>query len=220
MEGIADDGGLTAVVVNALPVLMTTAKELEVVMSTESIEKPSNRRHSRIPPSKIGPADREALAAVQRLMEKLTIQQWPLDRLRSNPQNARTHRARQITKIAASIRAFGFLSPIIVDDTGLILAGHGRYAAARELCLVDVPVIPAAHLTDTQKRLFAVAENRLAELAGWDEELLAIELKDLEAITVDLDIEITGFDTVDIDRLVSGGDPLEPDPDDLSLPKI
>src|SRR5436309_13538 len=82
------------------------------------------------------------------LLAKPAIQQWPLDRLHPNPKNARTHSARQITKIAASIRAFGFLSPIVADETGLILAGHGRYAAAKELELAEVPVIPAAHLTE------------------------------------------------------------------------
>jgi len=158
----------------------------------------------------------EALAMVRHAMSGLVIEQWPLTRLRPNPKNFRTHSARQITKIAASIRAFGFLSPIIADDTGLILAGHGRYAAARELGLTNVPVILAVHLTQTQKRLFALAENRLAELAGWDEELLAIELKDLEAITVEpLDIEITGFDTVDLDRL----DRAKSNPDDL-IPEV
>jgi len=187
-------------------------------MRNGSLENSSNRGQS-APSSNIKRPNDEPIATVRRAMSGLAIERWPLDRLHPNPKNARTHSNRQIAKIAASIRAFGFLSPIIVDDTGLILAGHGRYAAARELCLMDVPVISAAHLTDTQKRLFALAENRLAELAGWDEELLAIELKDLEAITVDLDIEITGFDTVDIDQLVSRDEQPEPDPDDL-IPEV
>jgi hypothetical protein len=164
-------------------------------------------------------ADKDPLAGIRGAIERLAIEHWPLDRLHPNPKNARTHSARQITKIAASIRAFGFLSPIVVDGSGLILAGHGRYAAASELGLMDVPVILAAHLTDAEKRLFTLAENRLAELAGWDEELLTIELRDLEAITVDLDIEITGFDTVDIDRLTSRETEERPDPDDV-IPEV
>jgi 16S rRNA G966 N2-methylase RsmD len=164
-------------------------------------------------------AGKDPLAAVRGAIERLAIEHRPLDRLHPNPKNARTHSARQIAKIAASIRAFGFLSPIVVDGSGLILAGHGRYAAARELGLMDMPVILAAHLTEAEKRLFALAENRLAELAGWDEELLTIELKDLEGITVDLDIEITGFDTVDIDRLISRESQERSNPDDL-IPEV
>jgi len=152
-------------------------------------------------------------------MERLSVETWPLERLHANPKNPRTHNARQIAKIAASIRAFGFLSPILVDETGLILAGHGRYAAAQQLDLVGVSVIVVNHLNAEQKRLFALAENRLVQLAGWDEELLAIELKELEAISVDLDIEITGFDTVDIDRLVSGQEKGREDPDD-QIPEV
>ncbi len=150
-----------------------------------------------------GAIGKDPLLAVRDAIGRLAIEHWPLDRLHPNPKNARTHSARQIAKIAASIRAFGFLSPIVVDGSGLILAGHGRYAAARELGLMDVPVILAAHWTEAGSRLLRRAENRLAEVAGWDEELLTIELRDLEAITVDVDIEITGFDTIDIDRPVA-----------------
>src|SRR6266567_9584474 len=105
-------------------------------MITGLIKNSGNQGHC-VPLSNNNRSNDEALTMVRHAMAELAIEHWPLDRLHPNPKNARTHSTRQITKIAASIRAFGFLSPIVADDTGLILAGHGRYAAARELGLTD-----------------------------------------------------------------------------------
>ncbi|WP_336491461.1 site-specific DNA-methyltransferase [Methylobacterium nigriterrae] len=130
----------------------------------------------------------------------------PLDSLRSYQRNARTHSERQIEQIAESIRAFGFISPIVADETGEIIAGHGRLAAARLLGSSQVPVVRIEHLSDAQKRALRLADNRLAELAGWDETLLALEFKDLLAVELTLDIDfdlaVTGFSAPQVDRLV------------------
>ncbi len=104
----------------------------------------------------------------------LSVEYWPLADLKSNPRNARTHGRRQITALAAVIKEIGFLNPIGVDDDGMILSGHGRLAAARLLGLDTVPVIRLSHLSDAQKRAFALADNRLAERAGWDRQALAL----------------------------------------------
>lgn len=105
--------------------------------------------------------------------------------------NSRTHSPQQVDKIAASIREFGFLNPIIIDGENGIVAGHGRVLAAQKLGLAELPCIEAAHLTEAQKRAYVIADNRLALDAGWDNELLKVELQDLEADGFDL--SLTGF---------------------------
>lgn len=105
--------------------------------------------------------------------------------------NSRTHSDQQVAKIAASIREFGFLNPIIVDGSNGIIAGHGRVMAAQKLGLATLPVIEAGHLTEAQKRAYIIADNRLALDAGWDNDLLKIELQDLQAGGFNL--ELTGF---------------------------
>ena len=121
--------------------------------------------------------------------------------LKVNPRNARTHGARQVQQVAASVREFGWITPIVVDEHGVVLAGHARLQAAALLGLAAVPTIQVKHLTPERKRAFMLADNRLAELAGWDEDLLAVELQELSDLTIDFDFEVTGFDTVDLDRL-------------------
>jgi ParB-like chromosome segregation protein Spo0J len=106
--------------------------------------------------------------------------------------NSRTHSPQQVDKIAASIREFGFLNPIIVDGQSGIIAGHGRVMAAQKLGLTELPVIEAAHLTEAQRRAYVLADNRLALDAGWDNALLKVELKDLDAQGFDL--TLTGFE--------------------------
>jgi len=117
--------------------------------------------------------------------------------LTPNPKNARTHSDRQIEQIAESLRRFGFLVPIVADETGLIVAGHGRWVAAGKLGFSEVPVIRATFLTDADRRAFALAENRLAELSGWDEDLLRAELEFL--FDADYEISATGFELRDLD---------------------
>lgn len=106
--------------------------------------------------------------------------------------NSRTHSPEQVAKIAASIKEFGFLNPIIVDGENGIIAGHGRVMAAQKLGLDTLPTIEASHLTEAQRKAYVIADNRLALDAGWDDELLKIELKDLDADGFDL--TLTGFD--------------------------
>ena len=115
--------------------------------------------------------------------------------------NARTHSEEQVAKIAASIREFGFLNPIIVDGKNGIIAGHGRALAAQKIGLVDVPVIEAAHLTDAQRRAYVLADNRLALDAGWDNDLLRVEIGDLKAAGFDL--TLTGFDIGEIGEFLA-----------------
>lgn len=110
--------------------------------------------------------------------------------------NSRTHSDAQVAKIAASIREFGFLNPVIVDGENGIIAGHGRVMAAQKLGLTVLPVIEAAHLTDAQKRAYVLADNRMALDAGWDTEMLKVELADLQGAGFNL--ELTGFDLSEI----------------------
>ena len=128
------------------------------------------------------------------------IELWPLDRLKPYERNARTHDDAQVAKIAASITEFGFTNPILVDSADGIIAGHGRLMAAKELGLAEVPVIVLDHLTDAQRRAYILADNRLALDAGWDNDMLAAELADLQGEGFDL--ELTGFTDEEIDALL------------------
>ena len=124
--------------------------------------------------------------------------------------NPRTHSAHQIAQIAASIERFGFTNPVLVDDAGGIIAGHGRVAAAKSLGLAEVPTLRLSHLTEAERRAYIIADNRLAETAGWDAEILAIELEAL--IELDFEIELTGFEIAEVDRLIEGRrDPTDSD---------
>jgi len=134
-----------------------------------------------------------------------TIQAWPLAKLQGSRHNARTHSDAQIAQIAASIVEFGFTNPILVGSDGVIVAGHGRLAAAQKLGLTEVPVVVLDHLTALQRRALVIADNRLAELAGWDEQLLQQELQAIEAEGFDLDL--TGFDADALAELFAGEEP-------------
>jgi DNA modification methylase len=128
------------------------------------------------------------------------IELWPLTRLVPYDKNPRTHSEDQVAKIAASIAEFGFVNPILVDTDDGIIAGHGRLQAATKLGLDEVPVIVLDHLTPTQRRAYVIADNKLAELAGWDENLLQEELKALEAEAFDL--ELIGFGDEELQGLL------------------
>ena len=127
------------------------------------------------------------------------------DKLSPNPRNARTHSKKQINQIAESIRAFGFTNPILIDDDCVVIAGHGRLQAAKKLELTRVPVMRLSHLSDAERRAYVLADNKIALNAGWDSELLSIELGDLADLlpAIDIDLEITGFATGEIDILLS-----------------
>jgi ParB-like chromosome segregation protein Spo0J len=124
--------------------------------------------------------------------------------------NPRTHSAKQIRQIADSIRTFGFTNPVLVDNDHGVIAGHGRIAAAKLLGIERVPTLRLAQMNEAEKRAYIIADNRLAENAGWDRELLAIEFKYLEELDLEFDLSVTGFDTGDIDLLLGDAD-LKPD---------
>lgn len=127
----------------------------------------------------------------------LQVEAAPTSGLTPNPDNARTHLDKQIMQIAASIERFGFLVPIVVDKAGMIIAGHGRWLGARKLGLTSVPVVRAEFLSEDDRRAFALADNKLAELSGWDDKLLQAELNRLFDSGYGLDL--TGFTTADLD---------------------
>ena len=124
----------------------------------------------------------------------------PLAELTPDARNARTHPKRQIEQLKAAITAFGFTNPILVDEAGGLIAGHGRLRAAKELGLAEVPTIPLAGLGEAEKRALRIADNKIALGAGWDLDLLKLELVELTAMDVDLDLTLTGFSTGEIDR--------------------
>ena len=132
----------------------------------------------------------------------LAITYKPIDSLVPSSRNARKHSKRQIHQIAESIKAFGFTNPILIDRTNTIVAGHGRFAAAKLLRMDQVPTICLETLTKAQVRAYVIADNRLAEKAGWDKSILAIELQDLMAVDSDLDVTLTGFEIPEINLVV------------------
>ncbi len=139
------------------------------------------------------------------------FEQVDIDKLVPYARNARTHGKEQILRLRASLREFGFVSPIILDKDYNIIAGHGRVTAARAEGMTEVPCVFAEHLTDAQKKAYILADNRLALSAGWDEELLALEFAELKDLGFDL--ELTGFDEKEIEKLFadSGGDARDDD---------
>ncbi|MFC3086287.1 site-specific DNA-methyltransferase [Tabrizicola soli] len=134
----------------------------------------------------------------------LAIDYRPIEALIPYARNARTHSEAQVALIAGSIREYGFTNPVLVDGENGIIAGHGRVMAARKLGLAKVPVIELAHLTEAQKRAYILADNKLAEQAGWDRELLALELGDLLDMAVDL--ASLGFEAGELDALLRAGE--------------
>ena len=152
-------------------------------------------------------------------MSGRTIENLPVCQLHSWSCNARTHSRKQIRQIAESIRRFGFTNPVLIDGENRILAGHGRVAAARELGMATVPCLRVHHMTAAEKRAFVLADNKVALNAGWDEELLALELKELMEADLGFDISVTGFTIAEVDQLVEGLAPEEPgNPADDQLP--
>ena len=152
-------------------------------------------------------------------MSARILETLPLDQLRPWPSNARTHSRKQIRQIAESIRRFGFTNPVLIDADDRILAGHGRVMAARELGMATAPCLRVDHMSLAEKRAYVLADNKLALNAGWDEELLALELKELMAADIDFSIDVTGFSIAEVDQLVEGLAPEEGgDPADDQLP--
>ena len=151
----------------------------------------------------------------------MQIELIAVDNLTPYARNARTHSPDQIAQIAASIAEFGFTNPILIGEDSVIIAGHGRLMAARQLGLAEVPVIRLAHLTEVQRRALVIADNRIAENAGWDEELLRSELAALQGL--DFDLDLVGFSDDELADLLgemdaetgTGDAPVEEDIPDL-----
>jgi ParB-like chromosome segregation protein Spo0J len=141
------------------------------------------------------------------LLCHLKIEYLAVASLKPYGRNPRTHSRKQIEQIASSIQQFGFTLPILIDAEGRLIAGHARLEAARLLGLEYVPTIRLDYLSEPQKRAYLIADNKLAENAGWDHELLALELHCLSELDLDFDLTITGFETAEIDLLLQGPDP-------------
>jgi DNA modification methylase len=150
-------------------------------------------------------------------MQNPEYKQAQVDDLIPYARNARTHSDEQVDKIAASIKEFGFLNPVIVDGGNGIIAGHGRIMAAKKLGLDEVPTVEAAHLTDAQKRAYILADNRLALDAGWDNELLRVEFADLT--DEGFDLALTGFTDDEIEALEPDPEPEEGLTDEDAVPE-
>jgi len=146
------------------------------------------------------------------------IEHWPLERLVPYARNPRTHSAAQVAQIADSIVEFGFNNPILVDSRAGIIAGHGRLLAARRLRLAEVPVIVLDHLSETQKRAYVIADNRLTQNAGWDEELLQAELAALR--DEEFNVGLLGFDDSELERLLAAADSTEGLTDEDTIPEL
>nr|DAJ92796.1 MAG TPA: adenine specific DNA methyltransferase [Caudoviricetes sp.] len=147
------------------------------------------------------------------------IEQWPTAKLLPYARNARTHSKDQVAQIAASIAEFGFTNPILAGSDGIIVAGHGRLAAAQKLGLEIVPVVVLDHLTPTQRRALVIADNRIAENADWDLDVLRVELEALQLEGFDLDI--TGFDADALADLIAGDEPdFDGQTDEDAVPEV
>jgi ParB-like chromosome segregation protein Spo0J len=153
---------------------------------------------------------RKPKAAPKAAAGKLSVEYAATDSLVPYARNSRTHSPEQVSQIAASIREFGFTNPVLIDDKGTIIAGHGRVMAAMKLELAEVPTITLGHLSEAQRRAYVIADNRLALNAGWDDEMLAAEVRTLEDEIsqglADFDISIMGFTDAEISDLLSGMD--------------
>ena len=148
----------------------------------------------------------------------MKIEQIPTADLIPYARNTRTHSPEQVAQIAGSIREFGFTNPVLIDAENGIIAGHGRVMAASKLGLAKVPCIRLAHLTETQKRAYIIADNKLALNAGWDEEMLALELGELGDL--DFDLSLIGFDEAELGDLMAETTEGETDPDEVPEPPV
>ena len=136
-------------------------------------------------------------------MQDHAIEVMPVGSLRPYIRNPRTHSRKQIKQIASSIERFGFTNPVLISDENEIIAGHGRVEAARLLGLATVPTLRLSHLGPAERRAYVIADNKLALNAGWDHDLLAIELQGL--INLEFDVELTGFSLAEIDLVLEAG---------------
>jgi ParB-like chromosome segregation protein Spo0J len=139
------------------------------------------------------------------MKNKPKIEQVSVTALIPYARNSRTHSEAQVAQIAGSIREFGFTNPVLIDAENGIIAGHGRVMAAQKLGLTEVPCIRLDHLTETQRKAYVIADNKLALNAGWDETMLGLELADL--LELDFDLNLTGFDGDEIEAALNPREP-------------
>jgi ParB family chromosome partitioning protein len=142
----------------------------------------------------------------------------PIASLRPCGRNARTHSGAQIGQIAASLREFGWTNPVLIDEGGTVIAGHARVEAARRLEMAEVPCIVIEGLTDAQKKACAIADNKLALNAGWDDELLRLELLDLKDL--DFNLDLLGFDPDELADIMLGADVEQPEYDESAADDV
>lgn len=143
-------------------------------------------------------------------MENLTIQNIEIIRIQNYKNNPKLHNRAQVAKIRESIREFGFINPVLLDENLEIIAGHGRVAAARDIGMTEIPAIILSHLTDAQKRAYRIADNKLTEIGKWSIEALNLEFMELAKLDLDFDLNITGFETAEIDLILDGGGVSDP----------
>jgi DNA modification methylase len=161
----------------------------------------------------------ETFSDLEQLIRTQKIQFWPIDQVRRRARNPRRHSPRKLVALRRAIATFCIFVPIVVDRAGNLLAGDARLDCAVELGLTEVPVIVVSHLTDAEKRLFALADNRIPELSTWDLPLLKLEIQELSLPDLDLDLSITGFDTAEADRILGSSSSDAEDADDAA-PKL
>lgn len=146
-------------------------------------------------------------------MTNLKIENINITDIRAYKNNPKLHNRAQVAKIRESIREFGFINPVLLDENLEIIAGHGRVAAAKDIGMRDVPAIILSHLTDAQKRAYRIADNKLTELGKWSIELLNLEFSELSNLDLDFNLEITGFETAEIDLILDGDGASDPKAD-------
>jgi DNA modification methylase len=144
---------------------------------------------------------------------KLSVEYLPIGSIAPDPANARLHKPPQVAAIARSISTFGFNVPLLVDDSGKLIAGHGRLAGATKAGLREVPVIRLTHLTEQQRRAYTIADNRLTDLSRWDEKVLGETLRDLSVADLDFELDAIGFSVGEIDLRIDGLDEVGPTED-------
>jgi ParB-like chromosome segregation protein Spo0J len=148
------------------------------------------------------------------IRSRMSVVYHRIEELKPDPTNPRLHSKKQIRQIADSIKAFGFNVPLLIDRELKVIAGHGRLSACRELGWSEVPTLCLDHLTPAQARAFRIADNKLTEIAVWDDRLLAQQLKDLSLLGLDFNIEVTGFEMAEIDLRIASLDDLPDRADD------
>src|SRR5215212_10848938 len=156
------------------------------------------------------------MSATEQLWPADRVERWPVPSLIPYARNARTHSDAQVAQLAASIREWGWTTPVLVDEAGGLIAGHGRVMAARKLGIAEVPVVVARGWSEAQKRAYVLGGNKLALNAGWDEELLRVELSDLRGLGTD--VSLIGFGEDELASLVVDGTEGLTDPD--AVPEV